>query len=385
MDAATSLRRIVVAGNGIAGLTACDTLRAEGFDGEILVVGAEHVAAYSRPALSKALLRLDGGIEAHELPEPTHGATELRGVSATALDPHRRRLRLSDGDEVAYDGLVIATGSGARRLTSSPHELTLRELSDALALRDALAGAARVVVVGGGVLGMEIASGALAAGCRVTLLATAPPMSKALGPHLAGVIADAARTAGLDVMIGDAVAVDEREDGVTVRLDDVDVDADLVITAVGDRPRTQWLETSGLLRDGALVADSRGRVGAGIVAAGDVATWSDEWGRWRLPLWTSAIEQARTAATALLRGEGASPLRLQPYFWTEQFGIGLKAVGPLPVSGPPEVVSTDPQSGGALLRWPGGAHTSATAVAVNYRIPIPRLRRLTVPEVDTVG
>ncbi|BFO18720.1 hypothetical protein SHKM778_51080 [Streptomyces sp. KM77-8] len=144
------LERVVVVGNGIAGLTAADTLREAGFDGELTVVGDEPHAAYSRPALSKALL-LDGDdMTAHELPPAGHGATELLGVRATGLDPDRRRVTLDDGTALPYDRVVLATGSRARRLSDLPEELTLRGLEDALALRARLTAKPSVVVIGGG-------------------------------------------------------------------------------------------------------------------------------------------------------------------------------------------------------------------------------------------
>lgn len=369
-------QRILVVGNGIAGLTTCDTLRTEGYTGEIIVVGAEPHAAYSRPALSKALLALDSGLAAHELPESSHGATELRGVSARGVDPQARTVTLSDGSRLGYDGLVIASGARARRFTDSPSELTLRELDDAAALRAALASSPRVAILGGGVLGMEIASGALAAGCAVTLVARAAPMSKQLGAHLAGLVGTAASAWELEIVVAHDAAVIAHGDEVRIVADGNEIAADVVVSAVGEIPNVEWLADSGLLRDGVLLADRRGRVAADIVAAGDVATWRGANGPWRLPLWTSAIEQAKVAARALLHGDEAAPIAFQPYFWTEQFGLGLKAVGELPVHGEPEVLEHDAQTHAALLRWtrPDG---SRTAVSVNYRIPIPRLRRLT--------
>ncbi|MER7035414.1 FAD-dependent oxidoreductase, partial [Streptomyces albidoflavus] len=153
-----TIRRVVVVGNGIAGLTAADTLREAGFDGRLTVVGDEPHPAYSRPALSKALL-LDGAdLSSHKLPAASHGADELLGVRAVGLDPDRRLVTLDEGTALPYDRLVLATGSRARRLSALPDELTLRGLDDALSLRSRLANRPSVVVVGGGPLGMEIAS-----------------------------------------------------------------------------------------------------------------------------------------------------------------------------------------------------------------------------------
>lgn len=371
MNGTEAPRRIVVVGNGIAGQTACDSLRAAGFDGDLTIVGDEPRAAYSRPALSKALL-VDGG--SHELAPPTHEATEVLGVAAVGLDVESRRVSLADGSELSFDGLVIATGSRARRLggPDSP-ELTLRTLDDALALRERLAARPSVVVVGAGPLGMEIASAALSAGCEVTLVADGRPMLPHLGPCLSEAFTAAAVAQGLKLVDGTAAGIDGAR--AVVLSDGSRVEADLIVTAIGDIPNTEWLATSGLMVDGRLEADSRGRVAPGIVTAGDVAAIPTRGGVRRIPLWSSAIEQAKVAAVALLAGDAAPELDLDPYFWTEQFGLNLKATGHLPAAGEPEFLIGDSPHGPSVMRW---THDDGrgVAVAVNHRIPIPKLRRM---------
>ncbi|AII07748.1 NAD(P)/FAD-dependent oxidoreductase [Rhodococcus opacus] len=364
-------RRILVVGNGIAGQTACDSLRAAGFDGDLTIVGDEPRAAYSRPALSKALL-VDGG--SHELAPPTHEATEVLGVAAVGLDVGARRVCLDDGSDLPYDGLVIATGSRARRLGGGGSvELTLRTLDDALVLRERLAARPSVVVVGAGPLGMEIASAALSAGCEVTLVADGRPMLSHLGPCLSDAFAAAAVARGLTIVVGAAAGIDTAR-GLILR-DGSRVAADLLVSAIGDIPNTEWLATSGLMTGGRLEADSRGRIGPGIVAAGDVAAVPTRTGVRRIPLWSSAIEQAKVAALALLTGDEAPELDFDPYFWTEQFGLNLKATGHLPAAGEPEFLLGDSPHGPSVMRW---THDDGhgVAVAVNHRIPIPRLRRM---------
>ncbi|WP_166872651.1 NAD(P)/FAD-dependent oxidoreductase [Salinibacterium sp. ZJ450] len=382
----SELRRVVVVGNGIAGLTAADSLRAAGFDGELTIVGDEHHAPYSRPALSKAALLDADDMTSHRLPDPTHQATELLGVSATGLDASRKLVLLNDGSDVPYDALVIATGSRARRLADTGRtaggveELTLRTLEDALTLRRRLAGKPSVVVLGGGALGMEIASGCLAAGCPVTLVSRDRPLVTQLGGHLSEVFVAAAEAAGLRVASSHAVELRDADGHPLVVLGDGSViAAELVISAVGDAPNIEWLSTSGLLTDGTLEVDTRGRVRPDIFAAGDVAAFPTRRGIRRIPLWTSAIEQSKAVAHTLIRGEEAPELDLQPYFWTEQFGLSLKASGYLPLTGQPELIEGDAHGNPALMRW---SHDdgSGTAVAINYRIPIPKLRRLANPE-----
>jgi 3-phenylpropionate/trans-cinnamate dioxygenase ferredoxin reductase component len=375
------LERIVVVGNGIAGLTVSDSLRAAGFDGELTIVGDEHHAPYSRPALSKTAL-LDGEeMTSHHLPASSHEAREILGVSAARLDADRKEVILDDGTGLPYDGVVIATGSRARRLgdrnvAASGNELTLRNLDDALTLRRRLADKPSVVVVGGGALGMEIASGCLSVGCEVTLVSHDRPLVKQLGPYLSGVFLDAAHRKGLRLAPSHAVELRNAGGHPVVMLADGSViAADLVISAVGDMPNVEWLRTSGLLTNGRLEVDTRGRVRPDIIAAGDVAVFPTRRGMQRVPLWTSAIEQSKAAALALLKGDEAPELDFQPYFWTEQFGLSLKASGFLPLAGLPGFTDGDPHDGPALMRW-SHEDGSGTAVAINYRIPIPKLRRL---------
>ena len=406
------MRRIVVVGNGIAGLTACDSLRSAGFDGELTVVGAERHQPYSRPALSKALLHSvdgnsadgngtegngtegisadgnsGGSLQAHELPEPTHEATELLGVSATGLDVDARLVGLDGGGELPYDGLVIASGSRAKRLASgegaagrqqdgAPRELTLRTIEDAILLKERVASRPSVIVIGGGPLGMEVASGCLHMGCEVTLVSDVRPLSRQLGDHLSGIFTSTAILRGLRVVRGGKARLVDHGAGATVVLaDGTELEADLVVTAVGDEPNIDWLADSSLLSDGSLRVDSRGRLRPEIVAAGDVAFFPTLRGVQRVPLWTSAIDQAKVAAVGLLHGDAAPEFNFQPYFWTEGFGLSLKAVGFTPVVGAPDYSEPGREDGSALLRWdnPDG---SGTAAAVNYRIPIPKLRRL---------
>lgn len=380
----TGQDRIVVVGNGIAGLTAAETLRETGFDGELTVVGDEPHPAYSRPALSKALL-LDGLDKAsHELAPSSHGATELLGVRATGLHLDRRLVTLDDGTDLPYDRVVLATGSRARRLSDFPEEFTLRGLDDALSLRSRLAGRPSVVVVGGGPLGMEIASGCLAAGCRVALVSRGTPLTGRLGPHLADVFVRAALDRGLTLVEAGSARLERRAGTVRVVGDDGAVlEAEMLITAVGDVPNTEWLADTGLANTGpantgltakgAVAVDARGLVRPDVAAVGDLAAFPTPYGPRRVPLWSSAIEQAKVAATALVRGEDAPPLRFQPYFWTEQFGLSLKAVGHLPLDREPAYLEGGP-GGPALMRWSHDDGTGAAA-ALNYRIPIPRLRR----------
>ena len=311
------LKRVVVVGNGIAGLTASDSLRAAGFDGELTIVGDEKHAPYSRPALSKAAL-LDGEeMTSHRLPPSSHGAQEILGVSASRLDVARKAVILDDGTDVPYDAVVIATGSRARRLGNSDldgpevEQLTLRNLEDALSLRERLISKPSVVVLGGGALGMEIASGCLSAGCEVTLVSRDRPLVQQLGPYLSEVFVAAAHRSGLKVASSRAVGLRDAGGHRQVLLADGSViEAELVISAVGDVPNLEWLSTSGLLSNGRLEVDTRGRLRPDVVAAGDVASFPTRHGIRRIPLWTSAIGQSKVGALALVQGDDTPGARL---------------------------------------------------------------------------
>jgi hypothetical protein len=222
-------------------------------------------------------------------------------------------------------------------------------------------------------------------------------MLRHLGPVLSEVLVTAAIERGLRLVTASCAHIRGGSHPQVLLDDGSVVDGEVVITAAGDLPNLEFLMTSGLLTDRRLEVDSRGRVLVGgrprpdVVAAGDVATFPTGRGTMRVPLWTAAIDQAKVAAPALLRGDAAPALDFRPYFWTEQWGLNIKASGQLPPAGSPEVVDGDLSSGSALLRWapdaadaPGGP---GAALAVNYRIPVPRLRRLAypAPEPDRVA
>lgn len=347
---------VVVVGASIAGISAVDALRAEGFDGRIMLIGAEPHGPYARPPLSKGVL--DGSLapESTLLPVPEAGVELRTGVAATGLDQDRRVVTLDDGDRVHYDGLMIATGSRARRLEEGvtsggpAAELVLRSLDDAVQLRDRLAGARSVVVVGGGFLGMEVASSARGLGLDVTVIDLRPPLVAVLGPFLAGLFARAAQERGVRIVVGHAKVRLLRDGDRTIgaEVDGRRVEADVVVTAVGDRPNVEWLAGSGIATVGGVTVDDRCRANGDVVAAGDVAAIRAGASTRRMPFWSNAIAQAQCAAKALLRG-----------------GDPVLLAGS--VTGPPGERS-------ALLHWVDGDHRAAAAV--NHKVSQAKLRRL---------
>ncbi|MGY1812611.1 NAD(P)/FAD-dependent oxidoreductase [Blastococcus sp. SYSU D00820] len=368
-----SLRRVVVAGGSIAALTAVDTLRAEGFDGEVTVLAAEGRPPYTRVPLSKAVLAGTAPEADVVLPFPGDGVDLRLRTPATGLDLEGRTVATAAGP-VPFDGLVLATGARARRLgTPGQQEFLLRTVDDAARLRAALAGAGSVLVVGGGFLGMEIASTCAALGREVTVVDAVPPLDRLLGPVVGGVVRAAAERAGVRLVTapGGVRLLGEPAVSGAALADGTVLTADLVVTAAGDVPDVEWLAGSGLPVRGGAVVDDRCRVAPGVVAAGDVAVHPTAG---RRPTWTTAVEQGRVAALALLHGDDAPAHVPSGYAWTEQFGLDVKLVG-TPQAGPPTLLDGDLGAGSALLSWPGG-RAGGCVMAVGHPTPPARLKRL---------
>jgi NADPH-dependent 2,4-dienoyl-CoA reductase/sulfur reductase-like enzyme len=335
-----SERGIVVVGASLAGLRAVETLRREGYEGRLALVGAEPHAPYDRPPLSKQLLA--GEWDAERI--AFHGGDlsglelDLRlGVRATGLDAAARELALEGGETLGFDSLVIATGAAPRQLGGAPalegiHPL--RTLDDALAVRAAFERGARVAVIGGGFIGAEVAATARGRGLDVTVVeALELPLVHALGPEMAAVCAGLHRDHGVDLRTGALVTGIEGGSRVErlVLADGSHVEADVVVVAVGVSPQTGWLASSGLTIDDGVVCDATGFTGLpGVYAAGDVARWhSPLYGEaLRIEHWTSAAEQGAAAARALLAGPAdARPLESVPFFWSDQYDAKIQFAG----------------------------------------------------------
>ena len=335
-----ALSTIVVVGGSLAGIRSAEALRRRGFEGRLVLVGAEPERPYDRPPLSKEFLKGERELDKIQLTKPEgFDALELDlrlGRSASALEPGDKTLRLDDGERLAYDGLVIATGASARPLPGAPdldgiH--TLRTLGDSLAIRDALAQGPRVAVVGAGFIGAEVAATCRQRGLEVTMIeALESPMARVLNPKVGDVCAAAHRDEGVDVRLGvgvDAIEGDGRVE--RVRLADGSVvDADLVVVGIGAYPETAWLESSGLeLRDGVVCDATCATRAEGVVAAGDVARWHHEgYGESvRIEHWTNAVEQADAVAARLLDGPDVPPFAPVPFVWSDQFALKIQAAG----------------------------------------------------------
>jgi NADPH-dependent 2,4-dienoyl-CoA reductase/sulfur reductase-like enzyme len=335
------VQSIAVVGASLAGVRAAEALREEGFDGSLTIVGDDAARPYDRPPLSKHVLSGEWDPARIRLPAAAPDAAldaEWRlGVAATGLDLHERRIALSDGGSVAFDGLVIATGAAARRLPigdglAGVH--VLRTLADCIALRaDLEAGPQRVAVIGAGFIGGEVAATCRGRGLAVTVIEALPvPLGRILGDELGTMVGDLHRDHGVDLRLGVGVADIRGTDRVeAVELADGSVvEADVVVVGVGVAPNTGWLDGSGLTVDNGVVCDVTCLAAPGVVAAGDVARWPnplfDE--VMRVEHWDNAIEQGAHAARTLLAGEGGGrPYAPVPWFWSDQYDRKLQLAG----------------------------------------------------------
>ena len=330
----------MVVGASLAGLRACETLRTDGYAGPITLVGAERHLPYDRPPLSKKLLAGEwepDRIALRQADDIEALALDVRlGVPASALDTEARAVELADGTTVPFNGLIIATGSVTRRLPGQ-HEVAtvheLRTLDDALALRARIAdGTARVVVIGAGFIGLEVAATARAKGCPVTVLEGLPaPLARGLGEEM-GALATAAHAAdGVDIRC-DVMVSGLADEGVTLA-DGTLLPADVIVVGIGVAPATTWLGSSGLeLRDGVVCDETLWTGVPGVYAAGDVARWpNDLFGEeMRVEHWTNAAEQGAQAARNLLAtmADGApSPYAPVPFFWSDQHRHRIQFLG----------------------------------------------------------
>ena len=342
--------RIVVVGASLAGLTAAQRLRERGYAGALTLVGDEPHLPYDRPPLSKQVLR---GLYSADttLPHPPDLGVEFRlGQPATRLDLSGLAVELGDGSRLPYDRLLIATGTRARPWPN-PEEaalagvFTLRGRDDAQRLGACLqAKPQRVVLVGGGFIGFEVASTCRDLDIPVTVLVRdAVPLAAALGPRLGGLIGEVARERGVDLRLESEIERMEAENGrlsaVTLK-DGARIETDCLVAAIGTLRNVEWLEGSGLEADAkglrcdafCRVLRADGRVAEGVFCAGDIARWPnphDDDALVAVEHWGNARAQAETAAANMLAGDTSAMRRHDhlPDFWSQQFGLTIKLVG----------------------------------------------------------
>lgn len=330
----------VIAGGGLAGAKAAEALRGQGFDGRIVLAAEEDIRPYERPPLSKEYLQGKAGrdkVFVH--PRDWYDANHvelLLGTAVTGIDRSRREVTLSGGGRLAYGRLLLATGSEPRRLPlpggDADGVLYLRKVGDSDRIRDTFATASRVLIIGAGWIGLEVAAAARIAGVDVTIVETAElPLLQVLGPQVAPVFAGLHREHGVDLRLGVRVAEITASGGKATgaRLaDGTRIGADAVIVGIGAVPQTRLAEAAGLeVRDGVVTGASLRTSDPAIYAAGDVANaFHPLLGTHiRVEHWANALHQPETAAAGML-GRDAAYDRV-PYFYTDQYDLGMEYAG----------------------------------------------------------
>ncbi len=346
----------VVVGASLAGWRAVETLRKEGFEGTISLVGDERHLPYDRPPLSKQVLAGTWPPEKSVLADKRRSSElrvhEVLGRRAVRFDVEGRKVELDDGAVLDGDAIVITTGAtprqfpGTEGLSQRDGLFTLRTLDDSLALRGAVTAleSPRVVVIGAGFIGAEVASTCAGLGCRVTVLeALDVPLRNVIGPVLGAHCGSLHGANGVELQTGVAVQGVRRgpvevegagaASGLVVDLAGGEaLPADVVVVGIGVVPTTGWLADSGLTLENGVVCDDRLFAAAGVVSAGDIARWN-----WRhdgseelirIEHWQVAAEAGVAAARSLMAGRAdAPPFTPIPYFWSDQYGVRLQVLG----------------------------------------------------------
>ena len=389
MAEATSNQTFVVIGGGQAGGRAVEGIRKAGFDGTVILLGEEERAPYERPPLSKQVLTGEAEPESARLREESwyrDQDIDLRLATRVGrIDRERKRVVLEDGQELAYDRLLLATGAQPKVpdlpgvTLSGVH--VLRDMADSLALRDALRAGARVALVGGGYIGLEVAAAARKLGCETTVLEAAPSlMRRQVAPELGDWYARLHRDHGAEVRLEAEVARllgHDRVAGVDLA-DGGRVDADIVVIGVGIRPNVELALQAGLEAGDGIEVDDQGRTSdPDIFAAGDVTRQPNPYvqGKIRLESWQNAQNQALVAGQAMA---GASDVRHDdlPWFWSDQHGINLQMVG-MPTGQVHHVWRGDPAAGpGFTLLYLDEAGRLVGANAVDRPADIAAARRM---------
>jgi 3-phenylpropionate/trans-cinnamate dioxygenase ferredoxin reductase subunit len=327
---------IVIVGGGLAAARTAEQLRRSEYAGPITIVSDEEHLPYDRPPLSKEVLRSEADdvtLKPAEFYEE-NDITVLLGEAARSVDTAAQTVSLSDGSELFYDELVIATGLVPKRIPSFPNLEgihVLRSFDESLALRQQAAAARHAVVVGAGFIGCEVAASLRGMGVDVVLVEPQPsPLASVLGAQIGSLVARLHRAEGVDVRCGVGVAEVRGAEKVekVVLADGTELDADLVVVGIGSHPATSWLEGTGIELDNGVMCDAAGRASAPHVwAIGDVASWRHTLGHQvRVEHWSNVADQARVLVPAMM-GQDAPATVSVPYFWSDQYDVKIQCLG----------------------------------------------------------
>jgi NADPH-dependent 2,4-dienoyl-CoA reductase/sulfur reductase-like enzyme len=327
---------IVIVGGGLAAARTAEQLRKAEYSGPITIVSDEVHLPYDRPPLSKEVLRKevdDTALKPREWYDENNITLRL-GSAARSLDTAAQTVTLDDGTTLGYAELVIATGLVPRRIPAIPDLegiCVLRSVDESKALREHASAAQRVVVIGAGFIGCEVAASLRSLGVDVVLVEPQPtPLAAVLGEQIGELVARLHRAEGVDVRLGVGVAEvrgDTRVEAVVLS-DGTELPADIVVVGIGSRPATEWLEGSGVQVDNGVICDEAGRTSApNVWALGDVASWRDATGhQGRVEHWSNVADQARVVVPALLGREVPSVV-VVPYFWSDQYDVKIQCLG----------------------------------------------------------
>ncbi len=338
----TTTNRIVIVGGGLAGAKAAEALRERGFSGELTLIGDEQHLPYERPPLSKGYLAGTTDRAEFEVHDQQWYADQhislILGVSATAVDTDARVVTLVDGRELPYDKLMLATGSRARALplpgAGAHGVLSLRRVEESETIAQTIAEGGRLAVIGGGWIGLEVAANARQKGVEVTVIEAADlPLVGALGPELAQVFLDLHREHGVTFHLGAKVAEITAEDSVATGVqlaDGTHIAADAVLVGIGAEPNLALAESAGVDLDNGVLVDADLRSSdPSIWAVGDIANHQHPVvGRVRVEHWANALNQPAAAAASML--DDQTPYTELPYFYTDQYDLGMEYVGHAP-------------------------------------------------------
>jgi NADPH-dependent 2,4-dienoyl-CoA reductase/sulfur reductase-like enzyme len=328
---------VVIVGGGLAGAKTAEALRDQGYEGPVTLVGAEQHLPYERPPLSKDYLagkaEFDDAIVHPADWYKQHDVTLRLGTEVTAVHPSESAVELAGGERLEYGALVLATGSSPRRLPipGAENALTLRYREDSDAIRATFGEGKRLVIVGAGWIGLEVAAAARDKGTEVTVLESAElPLLAVLGPEMGTVFADLHREHGVDLRFGVSVA-EIAPDG--VRLEDgTHFAADAVVLGVGAAPRTELAEEAGLVTNNGVLVDAALQTSdPAIYAVGDIANHDHPvlGQRVRVEHWATALNQPAAAVAAIV-GDDGDGYRELPYFFSDQYDLGMEYVGTSP-------------------------------------------------------
>jgi 3-phenylpropionate/trans-cinnamate dioxygenase ferredoxin reductase subunit len=361
----TNDQTFIIVGASLAGAKAAETLRTEGFEGRVLLIGAEHARPYERPPLSKDYLRGEVGREKVYVHDEgfydEHAIELLLGRTAVSLDPARGEVALDDGERLAYDRLLLATGAEPRRLTIPGGDLDgvlyLRSIESSDALRERLDRGGKVVVIGAGWIGSEVAASARQRGLEVTVVEPASvPLERVLGSEVGAIYRDVHRDHGVEMLLGTGVEAFEGDGAVErVRTSDGRVhDCDFVVVGIGVQPRVTLAAQAGLAVENGIVADEYLQTSApGVFVAGDVANSHHPFydRRIRVEHWANALNQGPAAARNMLGHATAyDPV---PYFFSDQYDVGMEYAG-FATSWDRVVFRGDPASREFVAFWMAG-------------------------------